>query len=165
MGGSFSRGNTTPAAEFNMYVDPEAASAVFNAGWPVTMIGLDVTHLADATPEVLERIEALRTELGSAVAGMLRFYRDQKLRQYGTAAPHVHDPCAVARVAQPELITCLDAEIDVELAGTFTRGMTVTEFRRRHRGHAKALVGTDLDIEGFWDLFIDALGRLGARRD
>ena len=165
MGGSFSRGNTTPAAEFNIYVDPEAASAVFNAGWPVTMIGLDVTHLADATPEVLERIEALRTELGSAVAGMLRFYRDQKLREFGTAAPHVHDPCAVARVAQPELITCLDAEIDVELAGTFTRGMTVTEFRRRHRGHAKALVGTDLDVEGFWDLFIDALGRLGARRD
>src|SRR4029077_19018687 len=78
MGGSYTRGNVTPAAEFNVYVDPEAAAIVFGAGWPVTMIGLDVTHMASATAEVLGRIEALGTPLAAAVVGMLGFYRDRQ---------------------------------------------------------------------------------------
>jgi purine nucleosidase len=160
MGGSYTRGNVTPAAEFNVYVDPEAAAIVFGAGWPVTMIGLDVTHMASATVEVLGRIGALGTPLATAVVGMLGFYRDQQLREFGTAAPHVHDPCAVARVARPELVTCQEARVEVELAGRLTAGMTVTDFRSREGVRFNATVGTGLEVAGFWDLFIDALRRV-----
>src|SRR5438445_8582409 len=76
MGGAYTRGNVTPAAEFNTYVDPEAAEMVFRGAWPVTMIGLEVTHLALATEEVLGRIEALGTPVAGAVTGMLRFYAE-----------------------------------------------------------------------------------------
>lgn len=157
MGGSFSRGNTTPAAEFNIYVDPEAAAAVFESGWPVTMIGLDVTHMAAATEEVMTRIGAVGTPVAEAVVGMLGFYRDQHKRETGAEAPYVHDPCAVACVAVPDLVTCLRARVDVELSGRFTTGMTVTDFRPREGVHFNALVGTSLDVEGFWDLFVSSL--------
>ncbi len=157
MGGSYTRGNVTPAAEFNIYVDPEAAAIVFEAGWPVTMIGLDVTQMAGATEQVLERISALGTPVADAVVGMLGFYRDQQLRELGVGAPHVHDPCAVARVARPELVTCREARVDVELAGRFTAGMTVTDFHRREGITFNATVGTALEVEGFWDLFVAAL--------
>jgi purine nucleosidase len=162
MGGSYTRGNVTPAAEFNIYVDPEAAAIVFDAGWPVTMIGLDVTQLAGATEAVLARIGALGTPLATAVVGMLGFYRDTQIRELGHAAPHVHDPCAVARVAVPELVSCRDARVDVELAGRFTAGMTVVDFSPRSAPRFNAKVGTGLDVEGFWDLFVGALERAAA---
>ena len=160
MGGSYTRGNTTAAAEFNIYVDPEAAAMVFEAGWPVTMIGLEVTQLALADDEVISRIEALGTPVAAAVVGMLRFYGPQQLREMGVAAPPVHDPCAVARVAMPELVTCREARVDVELTGRFTTGMTVTDFRMRDGVRQNAAVGVGLDVGGFWDLFIDALKRI-----
>ena len=165
MGGSYTRGNVTPAAEFNVYVDPEAAAAVFAAGWPLTMIGLDVTHMANATAEVLARIGSLGTEVASAVVGMLGFYRDRQLHEFGTAAPHVHDPCAVARVARPELVTCSEARVEVELAGAWTRGMTVTDFRMRAGVTPNAMVGTGIDDAAFWDLFVAAIERLPTRAD
>jgi purine nucleosidase len=160
MGGSYTRGNVTPAAEFNIYVDPEAAAIVFEAGWPVTMIGLDVTQMAGATEQVLARISALGTPVEDAVVGMLGFYRDQQLREHGVGAPHVHDPCAVARVARPELVPCREARVDVELAGRFTAGMTVTDFHRREGIAFNATVGTALDVDGFWDLFVAALDQI-----
>jgi len=165
MGGSYTRGNVTPAAEFNVYVDPEAAAAVFTAGWPLTMIGLDVTHMANATAEVLARIAALGTGLAAAVVGMLGFYRDRQLHEFGTASPHVHDPCAVARVARPELVSCREARVEVELAGEFTRGMTVTDFRMRAAVTPNAMVGTSIDDAAFWDLFVAAIGRIPTRAD
>ena len=161
MGGSYTRGNVTPAAEFNVYVDPEAAEAVFGAGWRVTMVGLDVTHMANATVDVLDQIKAVGSDIASAVVGLLGFYRDRQLREFGTAAPHVHDPVAVARVIKPELVTCSEARVEVELAGRLTRGMTVTDFRMRDGSSPNALVGTRLDSEGFWNLFVDAIARLG----
>ena len=160
MGGSYARGNTTPAAEFNVYVDPEAAAIVFDAGWPVTMIGLEVTQMALADEAVISRIEELRTPVGAAVVGMLRFYQQQQLREIGVAAPPVHDPCAVARVANPELVTCRQARVDIELTGRWTTGMTVTDFRKRDGIRQNALVGIGLDVGGFWDLFIGALARV-----
>jgi purine nucleosidase len=158
MGGAYTRGNMTPAAEFNVFVDPEAAAIVFDAGWPVTMVGLEVTHMALATAGVFSRIEGLRTPVSDAVMGMMRFYQEQQLREGGIAAPPVHDPCAVARVARPELVSCSDARVEVELAGRLTTGMTVTDFRPRN-GPFNAKVGTSLEVDGFWDLFIDALAR------
>jgi purine nucleosidase len=161
MGGAFTRGNQTPSAEFNIYVDPEAAAIVFDAGWPVTMIGLEVTEMALATEEVFQRIDAVATPVARAVAGMLRFYQAQQQREMGKAAPPVHDPCAVARVARPELVECRDARVEVELAGRLTTGTTVTDFREREGGPFNARVGTSLAVKEFWDLFMEALSRIG----
>jgi purine nucleosidase len=157
MGGAYTRGNSTPAAEFNVFVDPEAAAIVFGAGWPLTMIGLEVTKLALATEDVMSRIDALDTRVSRAVAGMLRFYAAQLRREVGAMAPPVHDPCVVARVANPDLVTCREARVDVELSGRFTTGMTVTDFRPKPGVDFNAMVGTDLDVAGFWSLFIEAI--------
>ena len=160
MGGAYTRGNTTPAAEFNTYVDPEAGAIVFGAEWPVTMIGLEVTHLALATEDVFARIAALHTPVGDAVVGMLRFYQQQQLRESGISAPPVHDPCTVARVARPELVEVTPAHVEVELNGRFTSGMTVVDFRERPGAPLNTLVGVGLDAGGFWDLFVEALARV-----
>jgi purine nucleosidase len=160
MGGAWSRGNQTPAAEFNTYVDPEAAAIVFGGAWPVTMIGLEVTEMAVATEDVFHRIDAVANPVAEAVSGMLRFYQAQQLREVGTVAPPVHDPCAVARAARPELVQCRDAYIEVELAGRLTTGMTVTDFRAVEGRPFNAKAGTSLAVADFWDLFIDALSRI-----
>jgi purine nucleosidase len=160
MGGAYTRGNVTPAAEFNIFVDPEAAAIVFEAGWTVTMIGLEVTHMAGATREVMARISALGNPVSDAVVGMLRFLREQVMRETGIDEPHIHDACAVACVARPELVTCQDARVDVEVTGRFTSGMTVTDFRAGAAFNSK--VGTSLDVPGFWDLFIGALNPVAA---
>jgi purine nucleosidase len=164
MGGSFTRGNVTPAAEFNIFVDPEAAAIVFGAGWPLTIVGLDVTETALAGESVLERIASLETPISAAVLGLLRFYAESQLRATGSLEPPVHDPCAVARVARPELVEARPALVEVELAGRLTRGMTVTDFRVGEGRPPNAAVATRLDVAGFWDLFVDSLGRIGADR-
>ncbi|HET7467059.1 MAG TPA: nucleoside hydrolase [Candidatus Dormibacteraeota bacterium] len=155
MGGAYTRGNVTPAAEFNIFVDPEAAAIVFEAGWPITMIGLEVTHMAGATREVLSRISALRTPVADAVVGMLGFLREQVMREHGFDAPHIHDACAVACAARPELVTVQDGRVDVEVTGRFTAGMTVTDFSPGAKFNAK--VGTSLDVPAFWDMFVGSL--------
>ena len=161
MGGAYTRGNVTPAAEFNIFVDPEAAAIVFEAGWPVTMIGLEVTQMAGATREVFSRITALRNPISDAVVGMLEFLREQVMREHGFDAPHIHDACAVACVARPELVKYQDARVDVEVTGRFTSGMTVTDFQPGAAFNSK--VGTSLDVPAFWDLFIGALNPVAAR--
>ena len=161
MGGSYGRGNRTPAAEFNVFVDPEAAAAVFSARWPVTMVGLDVTQQVLATGPVLERISAVGTPVAAAAAGLLRFYAGTQLRETGLADPPVHDPCAVAGVARPELLQVTEARVEIELAGRLTAGMTVTDFRPTPERPANAKVAVGIDGAGLWDLFIDALARIG----
>ena len=101
MGGSTGRGNTTPAAEFNAFVDPEAAAIVFESGLPVTMIGLNLTHQARATTEVLERVRALPGEPARAVTGWMEFFGGRYERVHGEFAPPVHDPCTVALLIDP----------------------------------------------------------------
>jgi inosine-uridine nucleoside N-ribohydrolase len=159
MGGSFTRGNQTPAAEFNIYVDPEAASVVFEAGWPLTMVGLDLTHQAAVTPPVIDRIAAVGSPLAGVVVQMLRFLG----RTTGAAdGPPLHDPCAVARVIDPALVGSRDAFVAVETRGRWTRGMTVVDFAGRLGHPPNAAVATTLDLPAFWDLLVDALARLAA---
>jgi purine nucleosidase len=178
MGGAYTRGNRTPAAEFNIMADPEAAELVFRAGWPLTMVGLDLTHQALATAEVTDRIRALDTDVSRMVTALLDFY-GASYRQVGVlgsgsgpgpgsgsgpgsgGGPPVHDPCAVARVARPELIGVRDAFVAVETRGEWSTGMTVTDFRGSLGHPVNTKVATTLDAGGFWDLVIGALAALG----
>ena len=160
MGGAFGRGNVTPAAEFNIAVDPEAAAVVFEAGWPLTMVGLDLTHQALATPAVLARIEAVGTPAARTMGQLLRFFRDTYQREAQLASPPVHDPCAVARVIRPELVEVTDAFVAVETQGRWTSGMTVTDFHGKLGRPANARVATRLDVDGFWELVVEALESL-----
>jgi inosine/uridine nucleosidase len=161
MGGTMGEGNTTPLAEFNIVVDPEAADIVVRSGVPVTMCGLDVTHQALATPDVVERIRALGTPLSRAVVDLLGFFGERYRRLWGFPTPPVHDPVAVARVIDPSIVTVVDAHVAIELHGTHTRGATVAD-RFGMLGNApNAKVATELDAERFWALLIDALAALG----
>jgi inosine-uridine nucleoside N-ribohydrolase len=164
MGGSTDVGNVEPLAEFNIYVDPEAADVVFSSGLPVTMCGLNVTHQALATEEVLERLRALGTPLAGTVVQLLGFFRDRYRDIWGLPAPPVHDPVAVARVIDPGLVSCEDANVAIELHGSHTRGATVCD-RFGVSGRApNAKVALELDGPGFWDLVIGAVDRLGDQR-
>lgn len=164
MGGSTDTGNVGPLAEFNIHVDPEAADVVFTSGLPVTMCGLNVTHQALATEAVLDRLLALGTPLADTVVRLLVFFRDRYRDLWGLPAPPVHDPVAVARVIDPDLVRCEEAHVAVELHGTHTRGATVCD-RFGVRGLApNASVGVELDAAGFWDLVVAAVDRLGAAR-
>ncbi len=161
MGGAYTRGNSTPAAEFNIFVDPEAAVAVFGAGWPVTMIGLDLTHQALATRAVVERIAALGTPLSKTVVELMEFFTGTYRQTSGFEAPPVHDPCAVARIIRPELVECVETFVAVETSGVWTSGMTLVDFDNRFERGPNALVATKLDVDGFWDMMLDALERIG----
>lgn len=161
MGGAHTRGNVTPAAEFNIAVDPEAAAAVFAADWPVTMVGLDLTHQALATPEILDRIAAIGTPVARAVHGLLGFFQRAYLTETGMPAPPVHDPCAVARVIAPDVMAVEDAFVTVETQGRWTSGMTVTDFGAAYGQPHNTQVATTLDVLRFWNLMIDALIAIG----
>ncbi|MEV7544619.1 nucleoside hydrolase [Streptomyces sp. NPDC089915] len=163
MGGSTERGNRTPAAEFNVYADPEAADVVFRSGVPVTMCGLNVTHQALATPEIVARFEALGTELGSVCAGLLTYFASAYNRLWGMPHPPLHDPVAVARVIDPAIVECVDAHVAVELHGTHTRGATVVDPHGYLGLPANARVAVTLDREAFWDRMVGAVAALGSR--
>ncbi|MGI5448015.1 nucleoside hydrolase [Streptomyces sp. CA-243310] len=165
MGGSTERGNRTPAAEFNIHVDPEAADIVFRSGVPVTMCGLNVTHQALATPGVLARFEALDSELGWICVELLRYFAERYRRLFGFSAPPVHDPVAVARVIDPAIVSCVDAHVAVELHGRHTRGATVVDLHGRLGLPANARVAVGLRTDLFWDRMVAAVAALGAARD
>jgi purine nucleosidase len=150
MGGAAGRGNVTPAAEFNIYCDPEAAAVVFGAGWRVTMAGLDVTRQARATADVRDRL----ARLGALGTGLLlpglAGYRSE-----AAGGQPVHDICALALVAAPELFSCEPARVEVETVGRWTSGMTVADFTAPASEH-NALVAMSVDVPAFWDLVLSA---------
>jgi purine nucleosidase len=160
MGGAVHGGNWSPAAEFNIVFDPEAADIVFSAPWNVTMVGLDVTHRALATPDVVERIAAIGTPASAFVGELLAFFGDSYRDSQGFEHPPVHDPCAVALVIDPTLFEVRRAPVAIELTGTLTRGMTVTDLRRAAPDECTTAVALDIDAPRFWDLVIDALERI-----
>ena len=161
MGGSASRGNVTPAAEYNIWADPEAAAAVFRAGWTVTMLGLDVTLRTGATTEVLQRM----SELGRLGTELLRpALEHRSVSEPGD--PPVHDVCAVAWVAQPELFGLVPARVQVELAGQLTAGMTVTDFDIPGQvDSGNAQVAMSIDVDRFWEVTLGAYAQVAAAMD
>ena len=157
MGGSASRGNVNHAAEYNIWADPEAAAIVFDAGWTVTMIGLDVTLLARATKAIQERMSALGSLGSRLLLPALSLYADS---HDTTGEPPVHDVCAVVAIADPTVFTCTPALVQVETSGRLTSGMTVTEFGETSRPNAR--VATAIDVDRFWEIVLDAYGSLAA---
>jgi inosine-uridine nucleoside N-ribohydrolase len=161
MGGSASRGNVTPAAEFNIWADPEAAAIVFSAGWTVRMIGLDVTLLARATAAVQQRMSTLGLLGSRLLLPALAQYRDSA---DATGEPPVHDVCAIVSVADPSVFSYTPALVQVETHGTLTAGMTVTDFAVSDgpggpAGH-NAHVATGIDAGRFWETVLGAYQRL-----
>ena len=159
MGGGYHTGNWSAVAEFNIKIDPEAAHIVFNAGWKVTMVGLDLTHQALATPDVVERIAKIDTKPAEFVVELLKFFGKMYKQAQGFNYPPVHDPCAVAYVIDPTLIETVSVPVNIELTGTHTLGMTVADFRYPPKP-CNTQVATKLDKERFWNLIIDAIKRL-----
>jgi len=152
MGGSSGRGNVTPAAEYNIWADPEAAAVVFGAGWTVTMLGLDVTMRTGASAAVLRRMR----ELGPLGGELLLPALEQYLSVGDSSGPPVHDVCAVAFLAQPSLFGLVPARVQVETAGHLTAGMTVTDFS----GDPNAMVAMEIDVARFWEVTLGTFGRV-----
>lgn len=158
MGGAAGAGNWTPAAEFNIYVDPEAADMVFKSGLPITMCGLDVTHQAQVMDEDIERVRAITNPVAQCVAGLLDFFmiyhRDPK---WGFAGAPLHDPCTIAWLLAPALFHGVECRVDIETGGTHTSGMTVVDRYGLTGKPANALVLLGLDRAGFIDLLVTRL--------
>ncbi|HTV59456.1 MAG TPA: nucleoside hydrolase [Verrucomicrobiae bacterium] len=157
MGGGNARGNREPLAEFNIWQDPEAADIVFRSGLPVTMVGLNLTHQAKATPDVVRRMQALNNEVARMAVGLIEFFRSTYAKHFRFDAPPIHDACAVARVIEPEIVQCEFVNVEVELNGTYTYGATVCDMDGVTGRKPNANVATVLNQETFWDLMIEAL--------
>ena len=162
MGGSIGEGNRTPAAEFNIWADPEAAQRVFLEGLDTTMVGLDVTHRAQITDEHTERMRGAG-RVGKAVAELMDFYaRFHKSRYPDLAGAPMHDPVCVAHVIDPSLMTVLDAWIEVDCSGGPSWGRTNVDWRHReHFGEPNAKVGVDIDGDRFAELIVQRISSLG----
>lgn len=160
MGGGLEHGNWTPAAEFNILVDPEAADTVLRSGVPVIMSGLDVTLKALVYEEDFSRIRAVGNRVSQVVADWLEFFYKFH-REIGYAGAPLHDVCAVAVLVAPELFETHDYNVEVELSGEFTRGATVADIYGRWGRKPNATCVTGVDRAGFIDLLVKAVGTYG----
>jgi purine nucleosidase len=160
-GGGFEGGNITPAAEFNLYVDPHAADLVFRAGVPITMAPLDVTHQALTTRARVAAIRALGTPLAEAVAQWLEFFERFDEQKYGQEGGPLHDPCVIAWLLRPELFTGRDCHVAIETQSPLTQGMSVIDWWGVTGRPANAHVLGGLDADGFYALITERLARLG----
>ena len=159
-GGYFEMGNITPAAEFNIYVDPDAADVVFRSGVPIVQLPLDVSHMILSTPERLDRIRAIGNRTGTAVYEMLSFSERFDLQKYGSDGAPLHDPCVMAYMLQPDLFQGRLINVMIETASELTVGMTVADYwgvTNRPR-NVKFLRSGNAD--GFYALLTERLARL-----
>jgi purine nucleosidase len=161
MGGAyFEVGNITPAAEFNIYVDPEAAAVVFGSGVPIVVMPLDVTHKALVTTERNNAFRALGTNVGIAVAEMTDFFERFDKAKYGSNGAPLHDPCVTAYLIKPELFSGRHINVEIETTSSLTRGMTVADWWGVTDRTKNALFVGDLDADGFFELLTNRLARL-----
>jgi inosine-uridine nucleoside N-ribohydrolase len=160
MGGAIAEGNVTPAAEFNIWVDPEAAARVFASGLDVTMIGLDVTHRALMTAEHAERLRAAG-RVGAMVAELWEFYSRFHRRIYNLGGTPVHDAMAVAHVIRGDLVQTRHVNVEVDCASELCRGRTVVDVWRRTGRAPNADVGVDVEADAFLELLVERIASLG----
>jgi inosine-uridine nucleoside N-ribohydrolase len=160
MGGAIAEGNMTPAAEFNIWADPEAAARVFGSGIDVTMVGLDVTHRALLTPAWAERFrEAGR--VGTFVADLVEFFKQYHARTYGWDGAPIHDAVALAHAFRPGIVTTERMNVEIEVESELTRGRTVADRWHRTDRPANAHVGVEIDADAFFELLLARIATLG----
>jgi inosine-uridine nucleoside N-ribohydrolase len=160
MGGAIAEGNVTPAAEFNVWVDPEAAARVFDSGLDVTMVGLDVTHRALLTPTHASELRRAG-RIGAFVADLHGFYARFHADIYGWDGAPVHDAVAVAHVIRGDLVHTEWRNVEIDCGSELCRGRTVVDLWRRTGRIENAWVGVDIDAERFLGLLVERLARLG----
>ncbi len=161
MGGAyFEVGNITPTAEFNIYVDPQAADIVFKSGVSIVVMPLDVTHKALVTSDRNEAFRKIGTPVGLAVAEMTEFFERFDKEKYGSAGAPLHDPCVTAYLLRPELFTGRNVNVEIETRSELTMGMTVTDWWNVTDRPANAFFVGDIDSDGFFDLLTERLARL-----
>lgn len=161
MGGAyFAVGNITPTAEFNIFVDPQAADIVFRSGVPITVMPLDVTHKALVTKPRNDAFRALGNTVGVAVAQMTDFFERFDREKYGSAGAPLHDPCTIAWLIDPGLFTGRHVNVEVETTSELTMGMTVADWWRVTTRAPNAMFIGDIDADGFFALLAERLSRL-----
>lgn len=160
MGGAIELGNITPAAEFNIYVDPHAAKIVFDFGVHVTMFGLDVTHKVLTFDHRLEAVRAIGTPAAQAAYGMLEFYNRYDRQRYDEAGGPLHDPCVIAYLLKPDLFSGRQCKVDIDISSELTIGRTVVDWWGKDKREANALVMREADVDGFFALLNECLKRL-----
>jgi inosine-uridine nucleoside N-ribohydrolase len=160
MGGSIAEGNITPAAEFNVWADPEAAQRVFGSGLDVTMIGLDVTHRAILGPTVAARLRTAG-RIGTFVAQLNDFFSRYHRTTYGWDGAPIHDAVAVAHVIRPGLVETKLRNVEVEVVSDLCRGRTVVDLWERTGRPANVQVGMDIDADAFFELLVERIASLG----
>ncbi|MEV6266901.1 nucleoside hydrolase [Kribbella sp. NPDC051936] len=161
MGGSTDRGNIAPLAEANACVDPEAADLVVRSGVPFTMCGLNVTHQALVTDDVLARLERIGTPLARVCGEWMTFFASTYRDLFGFEAPPLHDPVAVARVIDPAIVHCVEANLVIETKGEWTAGATVVDLDGYTGRPPNARIALTLDREAFWNRVVSAITTLG----
>ncbi len=157
MGGAIGVGNVTSSAEFNIWVDPEAAAIVFNCGRPITMVPLEVTHQALATPAIVARLRAAQQPVATFAADLLVFFAETYQHVFGFAAPPVHDHCAVAAVIDPTIIQAKHMPVAIETVSELTAGRTVCDLYGTSSQPPQVRVGYALAVERFWEMVISTL--------
>jgi pyrimidine-specific ribonucleoside hydrolase len=157
MGGSLAGGNVTPAAEFNVHADPEAAAIVFDAAVPVTMVGLNVTQAARLPADRFEELRALDSDVATMVADLLAFYLDFHRERYGWESVPLHDALALAHVAAPTLLETESMAVDVETTGEHTLGATVCDRWDVTERESNANVAVDVDTDPFLEWLTDGI--------
>ncbi|QTN35560.1 nucleoside hydrolase [Cognatishimia activa] len=161
MGGAyFEVGNITPAAEFNIYVDPEAAEIVFTSGLPITVMPLDVTHKVLTTAPRIQALRDLGTTAGTAMAEMVDFFERFDVEKYGSAGAPLHDPCVIAYLLKPELFQGRHINVEIETTSDLTLGMTVADWWGVSDRKPNAMFMGDVDADGFFALLTERIGRL-----
>jgi len=159
-GGYFVGGNVTPAAEFNIFVDPHAADVVYRSGIPIVAMPLDVTHKALMTKEWINTLSELGTEVGIKSAQMLTFYNRFDLARYGMSGSPVHDPATIAYLIEPDLYTGKDVYVEIETRSSLTMGMTVVDYWGARRKGPNCHWVSEVDDDGFFRLLFDRLATL-----
>lgn len=159
-GGFFEGGNITPAAEFNIYVDPEAAAAVFQSGIPIVMMPLDVTHKVLTLKSRVAKLRALGSRPAIALVEMLDFFERFDIEKYGSDGGPLHDPTVIAYLLKPDLFSGRDCNVEVEVASPLTVGMTVVDWWQVTGRKHNAKVMKDVDADGFFALLTERVGRL-----
>ncbi|MBO0124492.1 nucleoside hydrolase [Agrobacterium tumefaciens] len=159
-GGFFEGGNITPAAEFNVYVDPQAADIVFRSGMPIVMMPLDVTHKLLTTKARVSRIRDIGTRPAIAMAEMLEFFERFDIEKYGSDGGPLHDPSVIAYLIKPELFQGRECNVEIEATSELTMGMTVVDWWRVTERPANARVMRNVDADGFFELLTERFSRL-----